>query len=129
MADRKTEYPFYPELSEEGAKEAQQLIEKFKADITKVAEDTITQLYCEIIPYLESDSWGNFRNEIMSGFRNYNNKAKAQYDFKEIRQQIYKEFRSEIIPDLNQDLVEENETLKKQLEHMSDLLQIANRGY
>ena len=42
------EYLFYPELSEEGKKEAQQLIESFKTNLIKVAGDAINALYCDI---------------------------------------------------------------------------------
>ncbi len=120
METNETNYPLYPELSEEGQKEAVQLIESFKSQLKKAAEETIESLYVDIMDYIESDSWNNFRNQIMSGFRNYDNrKIQNEYDFKNIRTEIYKEFRSEIIVDLNQDLINENEDLKKQIEHLN----------
>ena len=120
METNETNYPLYPELSEEGQKEAVQLIESFKSQLKKAAEETIESLYVDIMDYIESDSWNNFRNQIMSGFRNYDNrKIQNEYDFKNIRTEIYKEFRSEIIVDLNQDLIMENEDLKKQIEHLN----------
>ena len=112
------EYPLYPKLTEEGEKEAQLLIDDFKEKLKKAATEAISSLYCDAALYIESDSWGNFRNEIMEGFKNYSNrKIQGEYDFKEIRQAIYKEYRDELIVDLNQDLVEENERLKKSLEY------------
>ncbi|MDD3927130.1 MAG: hypothetical protein PHT33_10795, partial [bacterium] len=60
---------------------------------------------------------GNFRNELLSGLQNYGNrKIQAQYDFGRIRKAIFEEFRDEIIADLNQDLLQEIEDLKGQLE-------------
>jgi hypothetical protein len=123
-----SEYPLYPELSEEGKKEAQQLIENFKVNLAKAAEDVISTLYCDIVSDIESDSWLNFRNQIMYGFKNYENrKIQNRWDFKEIRQQIFKEFKTDIIPELNQDILEENENLKKQIEQLSNMLEQARR--
>jgi hypothetical protein len=123
-----SEYPLYPELSEEGKKEAQQLIENFKVNLAKAAEDVIRTLYCDIVSDIESDSWSNFRNQIMYGFKNYENrKIQNRWDFKEIRQQIFKEFKTDIIPELNQDILEENGNLKKQIEQLSNLLEHARR--
>lgn len=109
-------YPLYPTLSEEGNEQAEKIIEKFKADLSKVAEEAITTLYADIPLYIETDSWSNFRNQIMSGFKDYNNRhIQNKYDFAEIRQSILKNHREDIIADLNQDLLLEIESLKKQL--------------
>lgn len=117
------EYPLYPSLSKEAAEEAQLLINNFKKDLEKAAKEALSNLYCDIAYYIESDSWANFRNQIMDGFRNYNNrKIQAKWDFKEIRQEIFKEFRAEIVQDLNQDLVEENKDLKAQIERLHESL-------
>ena len=110
------EYPLYPELSEEGEKEAQTLIDKFKEELKKVADEAIGDLYCDIACHISSDSWSNYRNEMMAGFRNYDNrKVQGEYDFKEIRQAILKEHRDDIIEDLNQDMLKEIERLKEQI--------------
>ena len=110
------EYPLYPKLLEGGAEEAQALIDKFKGELKSAADEVIGRLYCDVAPNIESDSWTNYRNQMMNGFRNYSNRSiQGDYDFKAIRQEIYKEFRDEIIIDLNQDLVKENEDLKEQL--------------
>ena len=113
------EYPLYPKLSEEGKKEAQLIIDDFKENLKKVAKEAISAFYCDVAMYIESDSWTNFRNELLDGFRDYNNrKIQGEYDFKKIRQAIYREYRDEIIKDLNRDLVEENEELKKTIESL-----------
>jgi len=110
------QYPLYPLLSEVGQSEAQLLIDKFKKELAKSAEDAITELYCNIVPHIESDSWSNFRNQLMDGFKNYNNRlVQNKWDFKTIRTEIFKEFKTDIINDLNQDIYEENLSLKKQL--------------
>ena len=115
------EYPLYPLLSEDGIKEAQTLVDGFKQALIKAATEAISGLYCDITPHIESDSWSNYRNDLIDGLRNYNNRlVQGEYDFKQIRQQIYLEYRDDIIKDLNQDMLEEIESLKKQLEGERD---------
>lgn len=85
--------------------------------LSKAADEAISDLYCNIMPYIQSDSWSNFRNQLMNGFKNYENrKIQAEYDFQGIRKAILEEYREDIIRDLNKDLVEEVEHLKKILE-------------
>jgi len=126
--DKENGFPLYPELPEAGREEAQALIDKFKEQLKKAAHDAISDLYCDVAVFIESDSWGNFRNKLMDGFKNYSNrKLQADYDFKEIRRQIFKEFRADIIKDLNQDLVEENEKLKNDVARLEQWLRERNR--
>ena len=114
-------YPLYPRLSEEGEIEAQKIIDKFKSDISKVAEEAIQTLYTDVAVYIESDSWGNFRNQIMDGMMNYDNrKIQSKHDFDRIRKSILKNHREDIINDLNQDLLTENESLKKQMQELRE---------
>lgn len=113
------QYPLYPQLSEEAQKEAQELMDQFKTSMLKICDETLEKLYCSVSCYIESDHWTNYRNELMDGFRNYNNrKVHAQYDFAKIRAEIYKEFREELIPDLNQDLLKEIESLKSHIGYL-----------
>jgi hypothetical protein len=113
-------FPLYPELSEEGKKEAQELLDNFTTRIKKIltdeVENVVGEYYADILPHIESDSWTNFRNEVMDGYKNYNNrKIQAEYDFKEIRKAIYEQFKEEIIKDLDQDNLEEIERLKREI--------------
>ena len=119
MSDK---YPLYPELSEEGNKEAQALINRFKESLIKVADEAIGDFYCDVACHIESDSWTNYRNQMMDGFRNYDNrKVQGEYAFKEIRQAILKNHREDIIEDLNQDMLKEIEGLKSQIESLNRL--------
>lgn len=116
-----TEYPLFPELSEEGKQEAQALLNSFRTAMLKVCEEALSTLYTDVAIYIETDSWTNFRNQLLSGLQNYGNrKVQAEYDFKTIRQAILKEHRSDIISDLNEDMVSEIESLKKELEQERD---------
>ncbi len=117
------QFPLYPDLPEDGEKQAQSLVNAFKSELIKAAEEAIGTLYCDVAMHIESDSWGNYRIELMDGLKNYaNRKIQGEHDFKEIRQSIYREFRDEIIVDLNQDLVEENKDLKLQIDSLQNML-------
>jgi hypothetical protein len=117
------DYPLYPELPKNGQLEAQALVGRFKDELIKAAEQAIGELYCDIVPHIESDSWTNYRNHLMDGLRNYSNrKIQGEYDFKKIRQSIYEEFREEIIEDLNQDNLKKIEELEKQIKCLNDCL-------
>jgi len=116
------EYPLYPTLTEEGEREAQAIFDSFKVRMKKLIEETLSELYTDVAPYIESDSWTNFRNQMLEGFRDYNNrKIQAAYDFKEIRQAILREHREAIIADLDQDAQEEIKQLKSTIEHLQEL--------
>lgn len=129
----KTEYPLFPELSEEGNKEAIKFIESFKAKLAKSANDiietTMSEVYCDIMPHIESDSWMNFRNDLMDGFKNYNNrKIQGDYNFALIRKQIFKDFHDEIIKDLDKDNIAEIKKLNKRIEELeSENRRLINR--
>jgi len=119
MADN--EYPFYPTLPDAAKEEAQELINQFKEELIKIAEETIGDLYTYVMVHIESDSWTNFRNELMQGFKGYNVRAESYYDFKEIRKQIYEEYRDEIIKDLDQDNLNRIESLEKEMERLINI--------
>ena len=117
------QYPLYPTLPEAGAQEAQELIERFKQQLKTAAEFAIADLYTDILPHIESDAWTNYRNQMMEGFKDYDNrKIQGEHDFKALRQQIYREFRDDIIKDLDQDNLEEIERLKREIEHLREML-------
>lgn len=119
----KNEYPLYPELNPIGNEEAKVLMDKFKANAKKIIDELLADLYVDLLPEIESDSWMNFRNKIMDGFRNYNNRhIQNRYDFKKIRQEIYKEYREDIIKDLDQDNLEKIESLEKEIKRLNEIL-------
>ena len=122
MVDK--EFPLYPSLTEGGEEEAQRLMDVFRNKIKVIISEEVEKLTGElenIIPYIESDSWINFRNEMMDGFKNYDNrKIQAEYEFKDIRQQIYKDFRDDIIKDLDQDNLDKIKELEERIERVND---------
>lgn len=111
----------YPKLSELGKLEALALVEHFKSKMRIVASAAIDDIYTDIPDYIESDSWTNYRNTLLAGLCDYRNSQKYRYDFQKIRQAIYQQFKEEITKDLNQDLLEEIESLKKSLEYEREM--------
>lgn len=116
MEDWRNEFPLYPPLNELAAKEAQELLNGFKEQMLKVCKEVLSQIYCDVVTYIETDSWTIFRNEVIQGFSKYGNrKLQGKYDFDRIREAIFREHREEIIKECQEDIVKENESLKKEL--------------
>jgi nitrogenase subunit NifH len=109
----------YPELSEEGQKQVQDLMVKFeyklKESATELMKSLAMDFYTDISHTVESDHWVNFRNKIVNGICDYTNKSNLGYDYAKIRKAIYNEYRDEIVEDLNQDLLKEIEDLKRMI--------------
>lgn len=113
----------YPELSEAGKEEAQVLFDKFRDRFKKIADEVLGELYIEIAPHIETDSWQNYRNALMDGFKDYKNRlVHDEYNFKEIRDKIYAEHRTEIIKDLDQDNLKRIDDLNKEISRLRDMI-------
>ncbi|MFA6043342.1 MAG: hypothetical protein WC718_00030 [Phycisphaerales bacterium] len=111
------QYPLYPRLPDPGATEAKALLASFREQMAKIADETIGRLYSDVLPYIESDAWTNFKNALMDGLCNYGNrKVVGDYDYKKIRRAILEENREEIIADLNQDNLARIAELESQIE-------------
>lgn len=111
----------YPSLSEEGEKEAETILQEFKEKLTDAAKDALSEFYISLSGYIESDSWHNFRNELLDGLKGYKNaKIQERYNFVKIRKQIFEENREEIIKDLNQDLLDEIKSLKNTIKIINE---------
>ena len=114
------EYPLFPELTEQGKQEAQDLIIKFQKILKEKAEEIMSSIssdfYTDIINEVESDHWINYRTKLLNGLCNYSNKkTQNSYDYDRIRKSIYENHKEDIVKDLNQDLLAEIEDLKRQL--------------
>ena len=115
------EYPLYPELTEQGKEEAQRIMDSFKLRLKEMMREVLSELYTNVSYYVESDHWTNYRNAILDGFKGYTNgREDHSYDYKQLRQAIYANHKEEIVKDLNQDLLEEIESLKQQLKFVRE---------
>ncbi len=113
-------YPLYPQLTEQGKEEAQKIMDSFKPKLAKLLDEVMSDLYTDVSYYVDSDHWTNYRNALMDGFKGYGSgKPNHEHDYKELRQAIYRNHKEEVVKDLNQDLVDENEKLKEQIEHLN----------
>jgi predicted HAD superfamily phosphohydrolase len=111
------EHDIYPELTEQGKKEAELILAKFKDRMKSICDETLGELYMDVVPYIESDSWNNFRNKIKDGMTFYANKPEhLDYDFKDIRERMLVEHRESLVKDINKDLLEENERLQERID-------------
>jgi len=125
---KEVDYPLYPKLTEQGEEEAQKIMDSFKPKLAKLMDEVMGELYCDVAYYIESDSWTNYRNDLMDGFRGYTNGSDNHgHDFKELRQAIYKNHKEEVVKDLNQDLVGEVRSLKDHIEILQQ--QLSERRY
>jgi len=100
----------YPELNEAGLKEHEQIMAKFKSQMLEIVEETLSDSYSDVSHHIESDSWSNYRRDIMKGLQGYPSLLRC--DFKEMRKLILEEHREQIIHDLNEDLFGEIQYLK-----------------
>ena len=119
--EKQDEYPLFPELTEQGKIEAQNLMIKFeqilKEKSLEILEKITTEFYTDILNEIESDHWTNYRTKLLNGLCDYSNKKKqGSYDFDRIRMSIYRNHKEEIIKDLNKDLLSEIDRLKGELE-------------
>lgn len=90
----------FPELSEKGNQDALHLIERFKAELHKVAEHKISELYCNLLPHIDTDAWTNYREECRLALQNkYATKETASTEeawASLIREAIFMQFRAEL---------------------------------
>ncbi len=81
----------YPRLTEAGELEAQRVIDAFKKQMAKVCEDTLSNIYCDVAGYIETDSWTNFRNQFINAFRRLDEQFCGQYNLRSLAEVIAKE--------------------------------------
>jgi hypothetical protein len=125
-----------PKLSREGVGEFVKLMEGFKKEVEvstrRRIEDLLSDLYCDLPKYIESDSWANFRDEVISTLTYADVKICGNETAKKIRKAIFEEHKEEIIKDLNADLLKDLETKEsiiKALRNRNDRLEFHEEQY
>lgn len=102
-------------------KQATELVERFKKDLIKCAEETISRLYVDLIPHIESDAWLNFRNDVRDEVQkeliaDALSTEYGRYSFGwRTRQLIFKEHHDQLVTVINLDHVSEIQRLKEEL--------------
>lgn len=101
-------------------------------EVEKIAKQAVEATYEKACKHLLSDFYdacGNYLHEHFANFRDdiwreisnqivrgYSDGKWSKYDHKDLRETLFREHRDVIIKELSQDLVKENEKLKKDLE-------------
>ena len=124
--EQDNKYPLFPELTEEGKQQAQNLMIRFesilKETATKIMSEITTDFYCDILHEIESDHWMNYRTKMVNALCDYENKPNASYDFDRIRKSIYRNHKEAIVKDLNQDLLKEIDDLKEHIRRSDEYI-------
>jgi hypothetical protein len=90
--------------------------------MANAAEEALASLYSDVMPYIEGDSWSNFRRDAINQLKGYNREKEIRpYDFRKIRAKMLEEHREEIIGDLNADLLAEVEDLRSRIQRERDI--------
>jgi hypothetical protein len=117
MSDK---FPLYPHLGLDGQTQAEEVAEAFLLDFKERCKGMLDELMGEfeykIATFIETDSWENFRAELVQGICNYNNRElQGRYDYAKIRRAIFDTYKEEIIKDLDQDNLEKIAQLEETL--------------
>lgn len=103
--------------SEKVQAEGQAFIDSFRKRMKEIADETIGELYVNCMPYLESDTWTNYREalriELEHEYKFTNFKTKWAVNF---RRAVFVENREEISKFIEQDIL-------KRIKHLEDCRQ------
>lgn len=101
------------------AQEAEIYIEQFKVKMKRIADETLSQLYINLVHHIETDAWQNYRNDLRSVLSSQYARDEWLRDdhvwAREFRARIVQEHRDALIDGLNQDL-------EKQVKHLQEKL-------
>lgn len=109
----KEEFKYDPaELDKQG----QSYMDTFKKKMKALCEEILGDVYVDLMPHIESDTWTNYRNVLRDEYEYElkNSKFKSEYAVR-FRKVIFQENRKEMAELINQDLLEENKKLNKRL--------------
>lgn len=96
------------------------------ATIADKAKEVLSTVYTDYVPYIESDAWLNYREELKNELAGKAYKEVTTSESlwaKDVRTKILQESQSELISKLNQDLLRQIDELKQELKRSY------NRGY
>lgn len=93
--------------SETLQKEAQEFVDSFRKKLKDICEETLGELYVNIMPYCETDTWMNYREAMRIELERDYKYSKFKNEWaKDLRRAIFVENREEIIPLLEKDIYE-----------------------
>ena len=111
----------YPELSEQGQKNTQVIINKFKEELEKVMNDTLYTFTCNLgNEIVDDDSWVNIREQTRHALCGYQTEGNySSVNWEQVREKIFEENRDVIINDIILDKEKEIAQLKETINSMN----------
>lgn len=108
----------YPDLSDTAKEKAVQVMDQFRKDLKKIADEAMDEIYVDVASHVMGDSWTNFRNSIWDYVLGY--KALDKHEAKKLRDKIFAENREQILQEIGGDLAAEVASLKRHIEEYQD---------
>lgn len=103
--------------SEKLNKDAQELMDSFRLSMKKIAEETLGELYVNIMPYAETDSWTNYREALRLELEHEYKYSKFKNEWaRDFRRAVFVENREEISKLIEKDILE-------RIKHLEDIKQ------
>ncbi len=97
--------------------EAQAFIDKFKKKMRDISDETLGELYVNIIPYLHTDTWTNYREALRLDLEHEYKFSKFKEDWAiNFRRAVFVENREEISKFISEDIL-------KRIKHLEDCKQ------
>ena len=97
--------------------EAQSFIDSFKVKMKAIAEETLGELYSKVMPYIETDTWTNYREALRMELEHEYKYSKFKKDWAtSFRRAVFVENREEISNLIGQDII-------KRIKFLEDLKQ------
>lgn len=97
--------------------EGQAFIDRFRAKMEKIAEETLGQIYSNVMPYIETDTWTNYREELRLELEHEYKYSKFKETWaSNFRRAVFVENREEISKLISQDIL-------NRIKHLEDCKQ------
>ena len=108
--------------------QTEKLLDRFRdslrADIDNFADQALSEVYCNLAPYLETDAWVNLRKEVMADICDYKGGG-----FEALRMSFLEEHYDRIIKDINTDHLTEIDRLNTLVDDLRLSLKESYRRY
>lgn len=102
--------------SEQLQKEAQEFIDKFKVRMKLIADETLSELYANVGPHIETDQWTNYREQLRLELEHEYKYSKFKQPWAtNFRRAVFVENREEISALIAKDILERNKFLEDRL--------------
>ena len=103
--------------SEKLQAEGQEFIDKFRVKMKAIADETLGELYCNIMPYMETDTWTNYREALRCELEHEYKYSRFKDEWAiNFRRAVFVENREELSKLIEQDIL-------KRIKHLEDCRQ------